>query len=66
LNGESCKWWYILDKDARRSVAWEVFEEIFSNKWIKHSKMEAMYRIQDELKEKKEEIKNKGEDLSKI
>jgi hypothetical protein len=28
--------------------------------------MEEMYRIQDELKEEKEEIKNKGEDLSKI
>ena len=28
--------------------------------------MEEMYRIQDELKEEKEYIKTKGEDLSKI
>jgi hypothetical protein len=28
--------------------------------------MEEMYRIQDELKEEKEDIKNKAEDLSKI
>jgi hypothetical protein len=33
---------------------------------IRDTKMEDLYRIQDELKEAKEEIKNKGEDLSKI
>jgi hypothetical protein len=42
------------------------FEKLFSNKWIRDTKMEEMYRIQDELKEAKEEIKNKGDELSKI
>jgi hypothetical protein len=44
----------------------EKFEELFSNKWIRDTKMEAMYKIQDELKEEKEEIKKKGGELSKI
>ena len=37
-----------------------------SYKWIRDTKMEEIYRIQDELKEEKEEIKKKGEELSKI
>jgi hypothetical protein len=52
LNGEASNWWYNLDESTRRSATWEVFEELFSNKWIKDSKMEEMYSIQDELKEK--------------
>jgi hypothetical protein len=30
---------------------WEEFEKLFSDKWIRDTKMEEMYRIQDELKE---------------
>jgi hypothetical protein len=66
LNGEVDKWWYSFDKDATRSTTWEVFDELFSNKWIKGSKMEEMYRIQDELKETKEEIKKKNDEFSKM
>jgi hypothetical protein len=66
LNGEADKWWYSFDKDTRRSTTWEVFEELFSNKWIKDSKMEEMYRIQDELKEEKEEIKKKNDEFTNM
>jgi hypothetical protein len=55
-----------IDKDTRWNITWEEFEKLFSNKWIKDTKMEAMYKIQDELKEAKEEIKKKGDELSKI
>jgi F0F1-type ATP synthase epsilon subunit len=40
-------------------------KKIFSDKWIRITKMEELYRIQDELKEEKEEIK-KGDELSKM
>jgi hypothetical protein len=50
LDGEVDKWCYIFYKYTRRSTTWEVFKELFSNKWIKDSKMEEMYRIKDELK----------------
>jgi hypothetical protein len=53
LNGEAREWWRSIDKDTRQSTTWEVFEEIFSNKWIRDTKMEEMYKIQDELKEDK-------------
>ena len=66
FNGEVGNWWYRLDGVTRRSATWEVFEELFSNKWIKDSKMEEMYRIRDELKEAKEEIKKKNDDFSKM
>jgi hypothetical protein len=51
--GGASKWWKILDEDTRLYSTWEKFEEIFSNKWIKDTKMEEMYTIQDELKEEK-------------
>jgi hypothetical protein len=38
LNGEAGKWWYSFDEGTRRSTTWEVFEELFSNKWIKDKK----------------------------
>jgi hypothetical protein len=41
-------------------------EELFSNKWIKDTNMEAMYTIQYEFKEAKKEIKQKGDEISKI
>jgi hypothetical protein len=35
LNGEVDNLWYSLDEGTRRSATWEVFEELFSNRWIK-------------------------------
>jgi hypothetical protein len=55
-----------VDQNTRWQCTWEEFEKIFSDKWIRDTKMEEMYRIQDELKEEKEEIKKKGEELSNI
>jgi hypothetical protein len=52
--GEALKWWRSLDEDNRLYSTWEKFEELFSNKWIKDTNMEAIYIIQDELKEEKE------------
>jgi hypothetical protein len=31
---ESFKWWYILDEYTIRNATWEIFEKLFSNKWI--------------------------------
>ena len=64
--GGDYKWWRILDEDTRLHSTWKELEKLFSDKWIRDRKMEELYRIQDELKEAKEEIKKKGEDLSKI
>jgi hypothetical protein len=50
LSGESLKWWDNLDEDTRLSLSWEEFEKLFSDKWIRDTKMEEMYRIQDEIK----------------
>jgi hypothetical protein len=47
-------------------LTWEKIEELFSNIWIRDTKMEAMYKIEYELKETKKEIKKKGGELSKI
>jgi len=55
-----------VDQNTRWQCTWEEFEKLFSDKWIRDTKMEEMYRIQDELKEEKEEIKKKGEELSNI
>jgi hypothetical protein len=52
--GEAQKWWMSIDIDIRWNIIWEEFEELFSNKWIRDTKMEAMYKIQDELKVAKE------------
>jgi hypothetical protein len=63
---EAWKWWMSLDQNTRWNCIWEEFEKLFSDKWIRDTKMEELYRIQDELKEVKEEIKKKGEAISKI
>jgi hypothetical protein len=55
-----------VDQNTRCHYKWEEFEKRFSDKWIRVTKMEELYRIQDELKEAKEYIKKKGEELSKI
>ena len=55
-----------VDQNTRWHYTWEQFEKLFSDIWIRDTKMEELYRIQDELKEAKEEIKNKVEELSKI
>jgi hypothetical protein len=55
-----------VDQNTRWHCTWEEFEKCFSDKWIRDTKIEEMYIIQDELKETKEEIKKKGEELSKI
>jgi hypothetical protein len=54
------------DENNPDHCTWEEFEKLFSDKLIRDTKMEEMYGIQDDLKETKEEIKKKGEDLSKI
>ena len=55
-----------VNQNTRWHCTWEEFEKLFSDKWIRDTKMEKLYRIKDELKEAKEEIKNKGEEISKI
>ena len=63
---EAWKWWMSVDQSTRWHCIWEEFEKIFSDKWIRETEMEEMYRIQDQLKKEKEEIKKKGEELSNI
>ena len=48
--GEACKWWTSIDHDTRINITWENFEELFSNKCIRDTKREEMYKIQEELK----------------
>jgi hypothetical protein len=55
-----------IDKDIRWSNTSEEFEICLLDKWIRDTKMEEIYRIQNELKEAKEEIKKKGNEISKI
>jgi hypothetical protein len=55
-----------IDFDTRWNITWEEFEELFSNKWVRDTKMEVMYKMQEELKVAKEEIKKKSDELSKI
>jgi hypothetical protein len=55
-----------IDNYTRLNITWKTFGELFANKLIRDSKMEAKYTIQDELKKSKEEIKNKFSELSKI
>jgi hypothetical protein len=47
---ESWKWWMSIDQDTRWHCTWEEFEKLFSDKWIKDTNMEELYRIQDEFK----------------
>jgi hypothetical protein len=55
-----------VDQNTKWHCTWEEFEKLFSDKWIRDTKIKELYRIQDELKEAKEDIKKKGEELSKI
>jgi hypothetical protein len=64
FDSEAWVWWKSVNNG--HFITSEEFEKIFSNKWISYTKMEAMYRIQYELKEAKEDIKNKGDEISKI
>jgi hypothetical protein len=65
--GESWNWWISVDMDTRWNNKSDEFEKIYIlDKWIRDTKMEAMYRIKNELKEAKEDINKKGEELSKI
>jgi hypothetical protein len=66
LTGENFEWWDSLDKGTKLSPTRENFEKIFSNKWMKDTKMEEMYKIQEDLKEEKEYTKNKRDELSNI
>ena len=63
---ESCKWRQSFDEDTRLYSKWEEFEKLFSNKWIKDINLEELHKIQDELKEAKDELQKKGEELFKI
>jgi hypothetical protein len=63
---EAWKWWMSVDQNNRWHYTWEEFEKVLSDKWIRDRKMEELYRIQDELKEAKEEIKKKDEEIYKI
>ena len=64
--GEDYKWWKSLDEDTRFNSTWEEFEKIFSRRWIKDTKIEAMNKIWNELKEAKEELKRKCDEILKI
>jgi hypothetical protein len=66
FHGEAWKWWISIDFDSRWNMTWEEFEKLFSDKWIRDTKMEELYRIKDELKDEKENIKNNGDELSNI
>ena len=44
-----------INFDTRWNITWEEFEELYSNKWVRDTKMEAMYKMQEELKVAKEE-----------
>jgi hypothetical protein len=57
-----------MDKNNRWNLTWEEFEKLFSNKWIRDTKMEAMYTNQDELKEviqKFSQLKKEIEEIRK-
>jgi hypothetical protein len=53
LRGDAFRWWDSLDEGTKLSPTWENFEDFFSIKRIKDTKMEEMYKIQAELKESK-------------
>jgi hypothetical protein len=39
-----------VDQNTIWNYTWEEFEKLFSDKWIRDTKVEEMYRIQYELK----------------
>ena len=47
---EASKWRKSFDKDIKLYSKWEEFEKLFSNKWIKEQKNEAVSKIQHQLK----------------
>jgi hypothetical protein len=51
--GDAWKWWMIMDKYNRWNNISKEFEKLFLDKWIRDAKMEAMYRIQEDLKKEK-------------
>jgi hypothetical protein len=66
LFGESCKWWMSIYHDTRLNITWEKIEKLFSNKWIRDKKREEMYKIQEELKESKENVSKLKKDNEKL
>jgi chromosome segregation ATPase len=64
--GEAWKWWMSIDNDTRLNITWEAFEKLFSNKWIKDTKMEEMHKIQDELIEAKEKVSKLQKDNEEL
>ena len=63
LSGDAKVWWNSLPRDVRLSDTWEEYEKIFRKRWIDD---ENLNEIQEELKEAKEELMNKGVQLSKL
>jgi hypothetical protein len=55
-----------IDHDTRLNITWEKFEELFSNKWIRDTKREEMYKIQEELKESKENVSKLQKDNEEL
>jgi hypothetical protein len=50
---EASKWWKSLDEGIRQNTTWEVFGELFLDKWINDTTTKVIYKIQYELKEEK-------------
>jgi hypothetical protein len=57
---------YSLDEDTRLELHMGKFEKLFSNKWIKDTKMEEMHKIQVELKESKENVSKLQKDNEEL
>ena len=51
------------DKSTRQNSTWEEFEKIFRRRWINDANLKD---IQDKLKEAKEELNKKCDDLLKV
>ena len=66
FRGEASKWWDSLDEDTKLHSTWEESETLFSNKWIKDTKMEEMHKIQDELIEVKEKVSKLQKNIEEL
>jgi hypothetical protein len=53
-----------MDNDIRWNLTWEEFEKLFSDKWTRDPKIEAMYTIPLELKESKENVSKLQNDMN--
>jgi hypothetical protein len=53
---KASEWCKSRDEDTMLNTTWEVFKELFSNKWTKGIQMEVLHTIEDEFNEDKEEI----------